>query len=273
MPAPVFTPHGSYPRLTLGTATFDAANPAIITPLMGSGRKQILGQAASIRAHPDFSSISVVEWRVDFYDKYAQPAKVTAVYEELIEFFGEVPVLATLRTSAEGGQADVSDQTYVQILTALATTPGAVILDIETARGTAVEALDQAQAHNVATLGSYHDIEHTPSSFDILERLQTMGYRGYDLAKIAVMPNSPSDVIRIYEATYQAASVLTQPVISVAMGPLGVGSRLSGGVFGSAATFATLQGASAPGQVPVRLVVEAGQAIYTSAKNSKDETP
>lgn len=39
------------------------------------------------------------------------------------------------------------------------------------------------------------------------------------------------------------------PVISMSMGRLGVMSRIFGGVFGSALTFATSAGDSAPGQI------------------------
>ncbi|MEH0057788.1 type I 3-dehydroquinate dehydratase [Auritidibacter ignavus] len=267
------TSRASYPRLTLGTAHFHATHPAIIAPLMGTSRQQILTQAESMRQHPDSSAVSVIEWRVDFYKKHAQPVKVATVYQELIELFDSVPVLATLRTSAEGGQAEVSDETYLEVVTALASTPGAIVIDVETARTTARQALQQLQANQVAAVGSYHDFEQTPSTFDILDRLQSMGREGYDLAKIAVTPTSPADVIRINEATYQAASVLAQPVITVAMGPLGIGSRLAGGVFGSAATFASLEAASAPGQIPVHLVAEVAQAIYSETRNLKESAP
>ena len=42
------------------------------------------------------------------------------------------------------------------------------------------------------------------------------------------------------------------PAITMAMGPLGVVSRLAGETFGSAVTFGTVGAASAPGQVDAR---------------------
>ena len=74
---------------------------------------------------------------------------------------------------------------------------------------------------------------------------------GADIAKIAVMPNSPADVLTLLSATEQAFRTLSCPVISMSMKGTGLVSRLSGEIFGSCLTFGSVGGASAPGQIDV----------------------
>ena len=53
-------------------------------------------------------------------------------------------------------------------------------------------------------------------------------------------------------ATFEASqSLLDIPLISMSMGPYGSISRMVGGVFGSALTFAVGKSSSAPGQMPI----------------------
>ena len=59
------------------------------------------------------------------------------------------------------------------------------------------------------------------------------------------------DVVTLLDATERRFRDARRPLVTVAMGALGAPSRLVGGVFGSAATFATAGAASAPGQLPV----------------------
>jgi 3-dehydroquinate dehydratase-1 len=66
------------------------------------------------------------------------------------------------------------------------------------------------------------------------------------------MPQSPEDVLRLLAVTKRMSQALPIPIVSISMGTLGVMSRIFGGVFGSAMTFATGAGESAPGQLPIK---------------------
>jgi 3-dehydroquinate dehydratase-1 len=66
------------------------------------------------------------------------------------------------------------------------------------------------------------------------------------------MPQVPEDVLRLLTVTQRMSKILPIPVISMAMGSLGVVSRIFGGVFGSSLTFATSGRESAPGQIPLQ---------------------
>ena len=85
-----------------------------------------------------------------------------------------------------------------------------------------------------------------------------------DILKIAVMPRNALDVLTLLEATRRMADVADCPLITMSMGALGVISRISGQIFGSAATFGAAASASAPGQ-PAVLDLDAALAILDRA--------
>src|SRR5687767_5763531 len=101
---------------------------------------------------------------------------------------------------------------------------------------------------------SYHDLEGMPADLDTL--YAEMSARGADVVKIAVTPRSIADVGRVMAFARRAAAGGGPPVVPIAMGPLGVATRILSGRHGAPFTFAsTSAGAeSAPGQVPASLM-------------------
>ena len=87
-------------------------------------------------------------------------------------------------------------------------------------------------------------------------RLQRMEELGADAVKLAVMPAKRQDVLNLLQATLTAWERLSVPVVTMSMGDLGVISRISGSLTGSAMTFAAAGAVSAPGQIPVEAVAE-----------------
>lgn len=64
---------------------------------------------------------------------------------------------------------------------------------------------------------------------------------GADLPKIAVMPQSPQDVLTLLAATLtMKEKYATRPLITMSMGKSGGVSRVTGRLFGSAMTFVPL---------------------------------
>jgi 3-dehydroquinate dehydratase-1 len=70
------------------------------------------------------------------------------------------------------------------------------------------------------------------------------------------MPKVISDVVTLLAATERASRELRIPLITMAMGSLGVVTRVFGGMFGSALTFAAGTKTSAPGQLPIETLRE-----------------
>ena len=75
---------------------------------------------------------------------------------------------------------------------------------------------------------------------------------------------------KVKEALLGAAAKIHEetdrPLIAISMGPLGAISRICGGYFGSAMTFAAAAQSSAPGQIPV-------QQLSTLLKLLESSTP
>jgi len=99
---------------------------------------------------------------------------------------------------------------------------------------------------------SNHDFHKTPAKEEIVKRLTKMQELGADVPKIALMPESKTDVLTVLAATLEVSEkIADRPIITMSMSKTGVISRLAGEVFGSAATFGAVQKASAPGQISV----------------------
>lgn len=115
------------------------------------------------------------------------------------------------------------------------------------------ELIEELHRAGVKVIGSNHDFNKTPNQDEMIKRLKEIRELGADIPKIAVMPNSPGDVLTLLSATLKVAeSGMDCPIITMSMGKDGMVSRISGGTFGSALTFGTVGKASAPGQIPVK---------------------
>lgn len=160
----------------------------------------------------------------------------------------ELPVMLTVRTHSEGGMAQLDDAAYALLVEGLvALSPDAV--DIEFRRADAARLLARGREAGVVGVASFHDFARTPPAERLVDLCAAMEGAGADVAKFAVMPRSRADVLAVLAALDRARTRVGVPVIGISMGELGRATRLIGGDFGSAATFAALDGASAPGQL------------------------
>lgn len=221
--------------------------PKVIVPLTGATAADLDAQAAAVvGAVPD-----LVEWRLDLLADH-DPASAVEVGRRLVARLGGLPLLVTFRTAAEGGGADLTPRAYADLYRAVVGAGLADLVDVEVMlpEATVREVVALAHGAGVAVVASNHDVAATPEVAELLRRLALMRDLGADVLKVAVMPRDGGDVLRLLEATWQARE-LGRPLVTVAMGQVGVVSRLAGGVFGSAATFGMVDHASAPGQVDV----------------------
>lgn len=243
--------------------TPDASSPSIIVPLTAPDLPRLEAQVAALSsARVASSAHDAVEWRVDLFTPFtdgdgSDPDPAVSALRRIAQLLPGTPILATFRTIAEGGGADLTPEAYVGLVGALAATGLAAAIDVEFRHPRAAEAIESAHAHHTPVVASNHDFHGTPPVEEIVERLAAMELAGADTAKIAVTPRSPADVLVLLDATerrYRAAGI---PLITMSMGALGAVTRIVGGTFGSAATFATVGPASAPGQLPAEGVRQA----------------
>ena len=106
-----------------------------------------------------------------------------------------------------------------------------------------------AHASGVSVVGSSHRFDGTPEAGKMIRTLRLMEQLEADVCKIAVMPHSREDVLTLMEAGIRADAQLTVPLIAIAMGPLGILTRLGAQWLGSCLTFGTAGQESAPGQM------------------------
>lgn len=229
--------------------------PEVIVPLIGTDEQALLTQAEAACS----SSARVLEWRIDlFRPDLAEPADhqdaVLATLPRLRERIGEErALLATFRTSAEGGAREISDEELGSLLLALLRdrSRSVDLVDIETSRASQLVAEVIETAHQVGALvvGSFHDFSGTPGQAELEEILRSQRRLGADIPKVAVTPRGVSDVLDLLAASTAVAEDGEGPHIAISMGSLGAVSRVAAEVFGSAATFAAVGGTSAPGQL------------------------
>jgi len=247
--------------LQVGNLTIQQGKPAIIVSTTGADSESALKLARQAAQTPE---VQVVELRVDKLDFATHVGKVTQLGQAMRRELKGKPLLLTLRTEAEGGSLSPDDASYIALYQQWLAAGFADLIDIEMRIG--AQAVDrlvaQAHQHHVAVIISNHDFNATPDNAVMLQRLEWQQAHGADILKIAVMPQTPQDVSRLTEITWQMRQRSDRPLITMAMGGLGAVTRMSGEVFGSNLTFGTLGEASAPGQLEVQALDQALSTLH-----------
>ncbi|MCT3132538.1 type I 3-dehydroquinate dehydratase [Lactococcus lactis] len=191
----------------------------------------------------DYRTADIVEWRADFLSA----DEILEMAPKFFEKFKESKILFTLRTVREGGNIQVSEKKYLQILKEILTYNPAYI-DVEFfTHGPSFAALKDFRDKMVL---SYHNFDEVPT--DLTNRLIKMHEEGTAFVKVAVMPERECDVLDLLQITRDMTLEYGDHFISMAMGDLGRLSRISGYLTGSCWTFASLENTSAPGQISLK---------------------
>ncbi len=157
------------------------------------------------------------------------------------------PVLATCRAAKEGGSFIGTDAERRDILRR-ALAAGAAYIDAEPDDLAALRGVGHA-----IRIVSIHDFRHTPD--DLMDRVAAMAANpDADWVKFAVMARKPEDNLTVF----RAIAACPKPAIGIAMGDIGIISRVLGLRHGSRLTFGCLDNGmeSAPGQPTARELAE-----------------
>lgn len=229
--------------------------PKICVPVFGKTADEIRKSAESARQ----VSYDLIEWRMDYLEDLETWPSVLRMLRQV---FPDAPLLATLRTREEGGQAEMDDASYFSLLRRLVQSHEADAVDVEYFHTVSFrrELMKEAAEAGVAVIVSVHDFERTPERGDMEALLEAMAETG-GIPKLAVMPHSFEDVLSLLGA---AAAVKDRypktPLIAMGMGDVGVITRVCGEFSGSRVTFGTAAASSAPGQLPagtLAMIIEA----------------
>lgn len=163
--------------------------------------------------------------------------------EGIIKFMDSLDckLIATNRTSLEGGLFRGSETERTQILREVAEHVDYVDIELQTDEKLRSEVV-KASKNSII---SYHNFEKTPSIEELLKIVKLEKEIG-DLAKFAVMPQNMGDTLKVLQVLLQV-----EDTIAISMGELGKYTRVTAPLFGSPITFASLDDLSAPGQMDV----------------------
>ena len=244
-------------NLPLGTGI-----PKICVPLVGRTEADILTACKSMTALP----YDVLELRIDYFEGVTVMANVTHLLQSIRSILPDAPLLFTFRTKGEGGEQILPEDTYFTLLQHAIQSGLIDAVDIEYFRDRdgITETVGLAKEKGVTVIMSNHDFAQTPTKENLVQRLIGMKDLGADVPKIACMPNSVYDVLRLLAATtiFHEEHYPDTPIITMSMSKLGVISRVSGETFGSCLTFGAATKASAPGQLDVTALRAILQALH-----------
>lgn len=224
--------------------------PKIVIPIVGNTKEDIIEKAIEIKD----MSLDLVEWRVDYFENIFIPEEVLMVLEILRKTLGDKLIIFTIRTRNEGGEKEIPTEFYIYLNILVAKSGLADFVDIEVFQENlnTIEIIQQIHDCGCLVIGSNHNFYETLDKNILVERLKKMQDMGSDIPKIAMMPNSIEDLLTLLWASVEIkAKYADRPFMAISMGKLGLISRLTGEIFGSALTFGTVGKISAPGQIPL----------------------
>ncbi len=222
----------------------------ICLPITESTENAVLDEAKAVReAIPD-----LVELRADFLDYVEDTAKVVDTLKELKKIVGETGVIFTYRSKSQGGNGGLEPEKVAAILTVAAASSYVTYVDVELKFfEDSASLIKSIKSKGVKVIASHHDFNETPKKKDMYGILKEMRDKGADVCKLAVMPNSEVDVLKLMKVSAEFKEEYPdQRIITMSMGKLGVVSRLGCILSGSDVTFASRQKASAPGQIDIK---------------------
>jgi len=251
--------------LDIGPLSIGTGRPKIIVSSSGAQEASVLQDARTIA---NAREADLMELRVDKLDFATDAPRVAKLGGEVSRALDGKPLLLTFRTKQEGGVRAISDTAYTELYRHWIDAGFAGLIDIEMMRGDdhVRTLVNHARAAGIPVILSSHDFQKTPSDKEMLARLAKQRALGADVLKLAVMPRSAGDVLRLLKVTDQTRRQGHVPLLTMAMGGLGTISRLSGETFGSSLTFGSLGQGSAPGQIDAGVLRHVLDALHQAHK-------
>ncbi|MCD8132824.1 MAG: type I 3-dehydroquinate dehydratase [Clostridiales bacterium] len=241
---------------------FGEGRPVICVPVVEREKDAVIQK---IRALTE-KKVQMIEWRADCFAGMDQPDQVRAILEEIRPFVRDTVMLFTIRTKQQGGHA-VTEEKDILYLNQTAAKSGSIdLVDLEFFEATRPEReIRKLQRMGVRVIASHHDFQTTPDERILHMLMDQMKQGGADIAKLAVMPRTADDVLRILKLTNDTRQRYPGlPVVTMSMGGLGAISRVAGEIFGSCITFGADGETSAPGQMQMDTLAGILDALHDS---------
>lgn len=241
--------------------------PKIVVPIIESTLESIIERAKIMMTLP----VDLVEWRSDAFEQVLDTEKTYEALQALRAEIEDTPLIFSFRTVREGGMREITMTQYTQVNSNAARSGLVDLIDLEliSCQEVAHDNIKAVHDNGVLVMGSYHNFSSTPEKEVMIRMLMRMQDMGADIAKIAVMPNSAEDLLTLLNATFETAIKYgNRPIVTTAMSPAGLLSRLAGEVFGSSMTYGAVGKATAPGQIDVNLLKDVLDLLHQRSKKA-----
>ncbi len=174
------------------------------------------------------AGVDVAELRIDRFSR----TDVGHVREQ-VRAFGGLPVLATVRSAAEGGGWSGGEAARLELFREVA--PLADAVDVElSSRGIVADVIAAAHAHDALAIVSYHNFDHTPDSGELDAVVRAAKEAGADIVKISTMATTSADLKVLASLLVNSGDT---EMIVIAMGEVGTASRIFFPALGSRLTY------------------------------------
>ena len=243
--------------LKIKDKVFANGKPIICVSVMDAKKEDIV---AEVRRLVEMKA-EMIEWRVDAFEGVESLNAVREVLQEVATLIKDTIFVFTFRSKEQGGEKSLSSEMVYDLHQVAAESHVVDFIDVEYfyTEDADVEVYE-LQKMGTRVITSHHDFHETPSSDVLFMLLEQMKHSNADIVKLAMMPNTTEDVLRLLEETnHFHKRYPDQPLITMSMGKMGMISRISGETFGSCVTFGAGKNASAPGQIPMeklKLILE-----------------
>ncbi|MGL4483637.1 MAG: type I 3-dehydroquinate dehydratase [Anaerovoracaceae bacterium] len=241
----------------------------ITLPLISKNKEELLSAAKKAKD----LECDLLEWRADYFTENENKDKEFYINE--IKENSNKEVLFTMRTEFHGGKAKIGRDVYYSILDCVIEHSSTDYIDIEFDFNlenqieedklkkkfkSNIKLIEKAKHKGIKVVGSYHNFELTPTVEKMVQILSIIQNLGVEIPKIAVMPESKEDVLKLLEAArIMRENYAKTPFVAISMGELGLESRVMGGEYGTAISFARPINATEkefPGNIDLEKLIE-----------------
>ena len=270
-------------EVKIGNHVLSTTSPAVIIPLVSPNLESLERDLKNLPS----DGYDLIEWRLDLLNfikleaskglkklKSVDTSAETAVQslseqqisfskndhlqflrtgKDIIRQYTQCPIIWTFRSTREGGTTPSSDEYYIELLNLLLENKLADAVDVEWTipEEDKDSLLSLAKTKGITTLLSSHNFNYTPSSEEILQQMKQMTTTNTDIIKVAVMARNHGDVVNLWQAMNCFRQFSDRALVTMAMGGIGVLSRVCGHWYGSTCTFSAVGRGSAPGQLNI----------------------
>lgn len=204
--------------------------------------------------------LDIAELRIDQYSSFESKY----VLKEISKF-KRFPTIATIRSKKEGGDWNLSEQERLHLFQAIM--PKIDAVDIEfSAKEILPKVIKAAHALKKLVVISSHNFDRTPNIKVLSKITSEAKAKGGDIVKIATTALNRADIQTLANFTVNNAS---KNIIVIAMGSIGMISRVFFPVLGSLMTYAYLGEPTASGQLDYETTFDYLRRFYSQFNEEK----